>query len=86
MVVCHVIKLYFVLKVYRSLRQKMARRGKKRSVHGLDGEDEMVTVGDIAVAGKLVPGDCEPWLNDTFTTETLYSVLSTPESTNICCA
>ena len=46
----------------------------------------MVTVGDIAVAKKFVPVDCKPWFNGTFTTEMLYSVLSTPESTPIFCA
>ena len=64
----------------------MARRGKKRSVHGLDEDDEMVTVGDISVAKRLVPIDCDPWLNDKFTTETLYTVLSTPERTFVFCA
>ena len=45
----------------------------------------MVTVGDIAIAKKLVPVDCEPWLIDIFTTETFYIVLSIPESTLIFC-
>ena len=62
----------------------MARRGKKRSVHGLDEDDEMVTVGDISVAKTLVPVDCEPWVNGKLTTEMLYKVLSTPESTLLC--
>ena len=30
----------------------MAQRGKKRSVRGSDVEEDMVTVGDIAVAQK----------------------------------
>ena len=64
----------------------MARRGKKRNVHGSDLDDEMVTVGDVSVAKKLVPVDCEPLLNDKFTTEMLYKVLSTSESTLIFCA
>ena len=41
----------------------MARRGKKRSVHGLEEKDEMVTVGDISVAKTLVSimGDHHEW-------------------------
>ena len=64
----------------------MARRGKKRSLHGLEEKEEMVTVGDISVAKTLVPLDYEPSLNDKLTTEMLYKVLSTPESTLVFCA
>ena len=46
----------------------------------------MVTVGDNSVAKTLVAVDCEPWVNGKLTTEMLYKVLSTPESTLIFCA
>ena len=42
----------------------MAQRGKKRSVRGSDVSEDMATVGDIAVAKKVVTVDCALWSND----------------------